>query len=879
MPYGARTKMTVPAAFQTPSHMAQPANMAQRTAGPLARPAMQAPRGAMAQPASARPSPSLQTGGLGPVSSPAGGNTQSSTLPSGMSGKPASSSMNSPMGEGSSASSSFAQGGVVPGFDYGGSADTPTNPGWGGGSGWGAPRDGGGSTDSTDTPSHPGNTWGLNYDESSLPWLQKPEPGKLNGRTFDSSGYWSNGRFTTGALVEGATPIQSGADAFSIDASPAGSGGPGIFAAGHPGSFNNITDALEASEGIPYYAGGGVIPDGTDAGDMGDAGNLGAAPGQPDFDGAIAKAKASLQYGRQKSGLLSGQQSPGASQGFSPNRMQTTQELRQPIPKAQSIQANRGMSYDAGGDVPDQPDAQAPAPQQPQQQGGQSGGPSPAGYVMGSDAMPPDQAQAMEMRIDPQQSMDPSARKLLAIGGMQDQDSAWKMMQSQRQKFNSYRAFAQAAMKGAGQKPPDLGAATHAATQAYQNVPDGNSVTFQPHQSGGVAVSVKPLGKGGAGKSQGMARGGVVNGLDDGGDPADPLNEDNNPVTAPIQGQVPLPQARPAAAPQGGVPSAAPQGVIPTDNNPVGDSVSDGYAAGETNPGAAASALGGAAKAAIQKIISAADFNKYITTNAGSYDNTMDTGADKVIQSLPDFIAQFNKNNNANYSVGTNAMAGKPSGPGVSSGSPQPPAAAFPPAGSQSGGQQPDKPVEIGVGRDDVPPQLAKMARALFPSVDQTQQRLKYVSDEMNTMAEQQNKIDVAKNQRLYGNQATEQGRVDASKNNADARVQASQNYAGARVNAEAIKAQVAQATAAAKNPAEVARWGVVRSAMAAGLSDPSDLIKSLGLSTAPTAAPQAAPAAAAPKGNANSPEIRYDKAGRGWIQGPNGQVMPAPTT
>lgn len=899
-----QTNMTVPAAFQSAPQMAAPAptNRNMPNVGPISRPMQASGRGQFAQPANVRPAPTMQTGGgAGAPPAMAGGTPTSAPLPASMSGKSASAGMSSPSTDmGSSASTSFAKGGSVPSFAFGGvaSSDYGADARFGNGSGGSGVDDNAG--------------WGMGSSQAYANGLtneQPNEPGFLSGRTFDSGGYWKNGRDVVGTDGFGSTPTAAGADAFSTMAQPAGDGSasPTYYAAGHSGQFGNATDAMVASEGV--YADGGSV-----AGQQDDA----TAGQPPDFNAAFAKVQAALQFGRQKSGLLQGAQGAGAG-GSQPQQPGV-------IPSGPT-QPQQGLA--AGGDV-QQPPQQAspsamPGPEQPssppQPQGDQaSQPPSMAGYVMGTDAMPPDQAQALEAQIDPRQQMDPSARKLLAAAAPSDPNGQWQAMQAQRQKFNSYRAFAQAALQGSKGKLPDLDASTKAATQAYQNVPDGNSVSFQPHQSGGVAVNVKPLAQRG-GKAQGFDGGGTV----------DPLDEDDNNVTLPVNGgNPPLPQPRPASAPQGGTPTPQAQaGVIPSGPSDLAQSLSAGDSADTQSPAAV--------KAAIQKVISASDFGKYLKGNAGSYDNTMDEGAHTVIQSLPDFVAGFNKANNANYSVGDNnpqAIAGaqlnNPNA--IPAGAPQPGSSAptAPADGSQvpnlgvhkvggeRGGFNPNLtsgdssegmaakiaatlgqgsalggaaaqsfgqiPASAGGGPANrqqdsagIDPQLIRQARFLFPRADQGEQQRAYIGNVMAQRAEQASKLDIAKNTHAYSADASGAARVAAAKAQEEGRVGASTNYAGARRDAAQIAAdaRVKAAQIASSSPEEAGRWRGFAAGVAAG-QDPDELMKKLGLSAQPV---QQGGAPAQGSGQGGQPEMRFDAQGNGYIKGPDGKpqlVKPA---
>jgi hypothetical protein len=340
--------------------------------------------------------------------------------------------------------------------------------------------------------------------------------------------------------------------------------------------------AYDSGGGIPDP--NGVIPqDPQDPSAMQDTGtacdpSANASPQQ--INDALSAVMDALQYGRQINGLSNGQQvagnmpvKPAAPGGDQPstdpfstrtpaipfgkrtasNDTESTSDsegdndsddqtaiasakggpVERPSPKVKR--------YDDGGDV-DNPAAQAqtamPPPPSPQPtQGaipapGQSQGgtiPKLASYVLGKDAAPQQQIQGLENQVDPQGTMDPSTRKLLAVAAAGDQGSQWSVLQGYRQKFDAYKSFARAALNGTPQKPGDIGAAAKAATQAFQNAPDGNSVNFIPHK-GGVAVQVRNLGK----ATKKMNGGGPVQRYEDGGPAqryAGVTPEDNDPDT------------------------------------------------------------------------------------------------------------------------------------------------------------------------------------------------------------------------------------------------------------------------------------------------------------------------------------------------------------
>ena len=922
----AQTNMTRPASFPSAQRpTAAPPNLGggARLASPAYNP-MSGQRLGIARPANARPAPSMSPGGAieeGGFGAPgAQSPSGSGPLPSGGGGANMSASgSQSPPGTAGSAGA-YAGGGTVQGFAMGGMTSGPN--------------------------------WGSN----GADFINDPSQGaSINA----SQPNWGS----NGADFVDAHPAGSIDDPGSIKEGPYLGAGfiddPGALGEGIPN-----TQAAHFS-GMPWYAQATGEAQGppsqgfADGGDVPDSGDLSAPKQGPDFDGAFAKVKAALQYGRQKSGLLSPQTSGGTSKGFSQDFAAPTQELKQPAPsqfqpqKANTVTgfADGGAIDPTGGSDMDNPMNAGPgaAPTPPPQGGAQGSPGSPVGYAMGNDAVPPDQAQALEASIYPHQQMDPSERKLLAVAAAPDQSSQWGMLQAQRQKFNSYQAFAKTALQGSGGKPPDLAAATKAATQAYQNVPDGNSVQFAPHQSGGVAVNIKKLVNRNAQSQQGQSQkgyddGGIVDNDSDadattlpinGGNPplptAAPLAKDTGPPTSDEESAAPAP-----AAPAPAAPAPAAQGVIPTEA-----SLSDVPGVGAVPNG---NTLTPSEVKAIQKVISTTDFGKYISGNAGSFDNTMDTGSDKVIQSLPDFISQFNKTNKTNYSVGSypsdpseissqiNNPKGIPSGANgnqVAGSSPAPtsgrsggggdsnlPLLHMSPSGQgntldlreQGGGGKPYNPnirggdsadnmaakmaATLGQGSslggaaagqfDKIPasagggpanrqqdtaeidPAIIRQAKFLFPRMDQAQQARNYIAGRMSAAAEQQSKLDVAKNTHYYSSQAIAQGRENAAATTGQSRENVAKTAGNAKlgaagVYADAKKYDAQMKASVAKDPSSVAKWnvihGAIASANAAGTPMTDDQVQTLmgriGVSAAPAqAAPAAAGGQAAPSGD-----------------------------
>lgn len=165
-------------------------------------------------------------------------------------------------------------------------------------------------------------------------------------------------------------------------------------------------------------------------------------------------------------------------------------------------------------------------------------------YLSGQDAMHPQMADSLERRVDPSGQMDPNMRKIEAIKQAGDPEAQWALMQNYRKKFNAYNAFAQAAIQGAGGRGPNPASAADAATKAYQNLPDGKAMTFEPVQ-GGVRVRIQDLSGPDLMKALGAGRGGA-NGLppqryEEGG-AVDPTEDEDDALTT---GVLPDQQAAP----------------------------------------------------------------------------------------------------------------------------------------------------------------------------------------------------------------------------------------------------------------------------------------------------------------------------------------------
>jgi hypothetical protein len=123
-------------------------------------------------------------------------------------------------------------------------------------------------------------------------------------------------------------------------------------------------------------------------------------------------------------------------------------------------------------------------------------------------------------------------------------------------------------------------------------------------------------------------------------------------------------------------------------------------------------------------------------------------------------------------------------------------------AGGGGGGQQKERPF---ADQDALPEDLRRQANALFPRVDQEEQRTAFIEKNMTARAEQQSKLEVAKNTRLYGSQAT-----------GDARTNAAQIAADSREQVARTKSQADMFAAQAKSPMDVQKYKTLSSYLTA---------------------------------------------------------------
>ena len=111
-------------------------------------------------------------------------------------------------------------------------------------------------------------------------------------------------------------------------------------------------------------------------------------------------------------------------------------------------------------------------------------------YLTGEGALDPAQVQQLEAGFQGS----PSARKYQAMESAPSPEAGFGLLQHYRKRFNAYSAFAQAAATGTPDgKPPNMASAAKAATQAFENIPDGNEVQFMPTQDGGIEIAYRPI--------------------------------------------------------------------------------------------------------------------------------------------------------------------------------------------------------------------------------------------------------------------------------------------------------------------------------------------------------------------------------------------------
>lgn len=506
---------------------------------------------------------------------------------------------------------------------------------------------------------------------------------------------------------------------------------------GTPAGGGSAPTAVRSDQAFAPLPGGGGGGGGVLMSAFDDGGDVDGGGGPPSLDDAMSTIQDTLNYGRQKNGMGDqGGQDDNAPGGFAANwqKMRPSTNVEDdrdlsdvegsegPQPKMGPASSPLGpmpkqvarpwpyngasgvlhdtASYDDGGDV-DNP-SNAGMPQQPQGNRPQGAPPSIVGYAMGSDAVLPDVAQALEGKVDPHGQMDGSTRKMLAIASAPDQQTQWGMMQHYRQKFNATSAFARAAAQGTPQKPADIGAAAKAATQAYENVPDGTQLSFKPTNGGVIAHVHHLVSKGGNQAQQGFDDGGdVQSGLPDvlgTGAPSIPSSD------------YPTPDVDPDAA---------------TDKMITGR-------AGDNRKGIDLQDNDVSVPLTVQQ------FQQFLAKD-GQYDNIMDKGA---AQSLTDYVKGFGGQRGDAFAQAPQGAPQDLTQPQDISVLPRNPTPQQIQAFNQSNGGVNRKAFQQDIPDDEK--DTVEQANRLFPSVSQTAERQKWIADQLGAKAERANKLDVA---------------------------------------------------------------------------------------------------------------------------------------
>ena len=394
------------------------------------------------------------------------------------------------------------------------------------------------------------------------------------------------------------------------------------------------------------------------------------------------------------------------------------------------------------GDQQAAPEPQAPAPQAPAapaqgaipatpdssvgavnaDQSGQATS-SIMSYIMGQGAVPPQQFAAAKQQADPHNQMNDTQKTMAAIASAPDQDQAAALMQAARADYNASKAHAAAAITTG-----NLNVSVTDANRAYNNVPDGNHIMFSPGKDGAsVDVNVSPI----KGQPQQYhltvpqynqflhGVGGQFDNLME-QDVSQVLNRLQQSAGKPVQQQAPRPSP---ASPQAAAGPTAPA-----------------YDQRANNPNA--------------------DFgqgNNLVEMNTPTVRNAERTFTNAPGPATPGQANAYSKWHQAqmqrNQALGTNRYAPGPNGALM--------AQTMAPAGQpQYAG--PSKFVDPFA---EFPQGQVAAAQQMFPT--NRAQQLSWLYGQKQQAAELQNKIEVAKNQRLYGTQATanERAQVGAARN------------------------------------------------------------------------------------------------------------------
>lgn len=403
-------------------------------------------------------------------------------------------------GSGGSGSQNFAQGGVpAPGADAPFSTPKPANEAnavgsWGRATGYGSgpsPFGGGSSSGTVDMAAADASGQGTSASApAATPSASTTQAGAQSSAIPTPGGYGNTQFYAAGGDVGSQDQDQSGGfdtamskvlDTLQYVRQKNGLGNQGNQSQQQP--QQGVPDTSQDNNTKNYAEGGDVEDDSEDstpleAGDdaAGGTDDNTAAPAIPTPTAAAAIPAPQGAAASQPSGAIP---LPGGNEG---------------TPSALSeFQQGTGQMGNAIGDVASSMNAAASGPPGAGLEAGQmlSGvNPKAMGYMMGQGGTSQNTLKQVEAKIDPQGQMDGSQRTVAVIASAPNQEVAGQYMQAFRQRYNMQKAGAATALdKG------NLVVSAQNATQAYENVPDGNHITFQPLPNNqGVGVNVTEIG-------------------------------------------------------------------------------------------------------------------------------------------------------------------------------------------------------------------------------------------------------------------------------------------------------------------------------------------------------------------------------------------------
>lgn len=411
---------------------------------------------------------------------------------------------------------------------------------------------------------------------------------------------WGGGPAMTAVPTQFAGPAAGGGPSASANQTPPATSNQrldptrqnfALFAKPAPraGGFAGMSSSPTANRS-PFmsFEDGGTVPE--DDGDSDDNGELtfaGADQHTDSVNQALEMVNSALMYGRQKAGL-------NDQQSFADGG-----PVQDPADDSLAPGGTATDDQSAGDDFPfsDQEDQGQDQTQQAQPAQQQSIPQQLMQYVMGTDAAPPQLVQAAEQKVDPNGEMDEDMRRLATIstvGSIAGPEAAWPVIQHYRKSYDTYKAYASAALNGSDDKPADLDEAIHAANQAFPNVVDGTKVSFTRDVNDNVVATVTNVGqdkpffkqsltvpqfyelmRGNSGQYDNVIEKGAANAI------KEAASGEGRQVTQ----NVPIPQARPTGAnPQAPATTSPGAQMAPSGDNAPASPGGDTQAAAATPP-------------------------------------------------------------------------------------------------------------------------------------------------------------------------------------------------------------------------------------------------------------------------------------------------------